>query len=78
VPHTRCAVASNTEQELRSRVAASAGVDATWQRFHVVEDQVAALHEDVRRVTSHPLVPASVQVGGFLYDVDTGLLTQRV
>jgi carbonic anhydrase len=78
VPHTRCAVASNSEDELRARVAESAGMDATWQRFHVVEDQVAALREDVRRVTSHPLVPDSVKVGGFLYDVDTGLLDRKV
>ncbi len=25
----------------------------------------------------HPLIPASVQVGGFIYDVDSGLLEQR-
>ena len=78
VPHTRCAVASNTEEQLRAKVAESAGVDVTWQRFHVVEDQVAALQEDVHRVTSHPLVPDHVRVGGFTYDVDTGLLTQHV
>ena len=77
VPHTRCAVASNTEQELRERVAASAGSDVTWQRFHVVEDQLAALGEDVHRVRSHPLVPDRVAVGGFLYDVDTGLLERH-
>jgi carbonic anhydrase len=28
-------------------------------------------------VRSHPLIPESVAVGGFLYDVDTGLLDQR-
>jgi len=39
VPHTRCAVASNTEAELRERVAASAGQDASWQPFHVIADQ---------------------------------------
>jgi carbonic anhydrase len=78
VPHTRCAVASSTEAQLRERVEASAGVDATWQRFHVVDDQAAALAQDVRRVTSHPLVPDSVAVGGFLYDVDTGLLDRKV
>lgn len=78
VPHTRCAVASNDEPTLRGRVEASAGVDAAWQRFHVVADQLAALAEDVHRVTSHPLVPASTRVGGFVYDVDTGLLTQHV
>jgi carbonic anhydrase len=78
VPHTRCAMALATESELRARVAESAGVDASWQRFHVVDDQVAALREDVQRVRSHPLVPESVAVGGFLYDVDTGLLDQKV
>ena len=66
VPHTRCAVASNTEEELHERVSASAGMDATWQQFHVVDDQEAALREDVRKVTSHPLIPDSVEVGGFV------------
>jgi len=78
IPHTRCAMASNSEAELRERVGASAGQDASWQAFHVVEDQVAALTEDVARVRSHPLIPDSVKVGGFLYDVDTGLLTQQL
>jgi carbonic anhydrase len=77
VPHTRCAMASSSEDELRERVGASAGADASWQRFHVVADQVAALEEDVRRVHAHPLIPDSVAVGGFLYDVDTGLLERR-
>lgn len=77
IPHTRCAVASNSEETLRERVTASAGVDATWQRFHVIEDQVATLGLDVHRVTSHPLVPDTVKVGGFIYDVDTGLLEQK-
>jgi carbonic anhydrase len=77
VPHTRCAMTSATEQELRERVGASAGTDASWQSFHVVEDQIAALQDDVQKVRSHPLIPESVLVGGFLYDVDTGLLDQK-
>ena len=71
-------MASASEAELRERVGASAGMDASWQRFHVVEDQTAALREDVRRVTAHPLIPDTVKVGGFLYDVDTGLLERKV
>ncbi len=78
VPHTRCAVASNTEAVLRERVAESAGQDASWQPFHVVTDQAQALAEDVQKVRSHPLIPDTVKVGGFLYDVDTGLLSQKV
>ncbi|RYE77647.1 MAG: carbonic anhydrase, partial [Myxococcales bacterium] len=46
--------------------------------FHVVEDQQAALRDDVRRVTAHPLIPDTVAVGGFIYDVDSGLLNQVV
>ena len=78
VPHTRCAMASATLDELRERVGASAGTDASWQSFGVVADQVAALADDVRAVQAHPLVPDSVAVGGFLYDVDTGLLERKV
>jgi carbonic anhydrase len=77
VPHTRCAMASSSEDELHERVSDSAGVDVSWQRFHVVPDQLAALAEDVQRVRSHPLIPDRVKVGGFLYDVDTGLLTRH-
>jgi len=78
VAHTRCAAASNTEAALRARVGRAAGTDASWMSFHSISDQAAALHEDVHRVRSHPLVPDSVLVGGFMYDVDTGLLHQLV
>jgi carbonic anhydrase len=78
VPHTRCAVASNTEAELRARIAESAGQDASWMPLHVIDDQVRALAEDVAKVRSHPLVPDSVKVGGFIYDVDSGRLDQKV
>lgn len=76
VPHTRCAMASASLAELRERVGESAGMDATWQSFGVVEDQRGALQDDVRQVRSHPLIPERVAVGGFLYDVDTGLIEQ--
>jgi carbonic anhydrase len=78
VPHTRCAMTKMSENELREKITEVSGQDAWWQHFHVVPDQRAALVEDVHRVTSHPLVQGRVQVGGFLYDVDTGLLEQLV
>ena len=65
---------TSTERELQERVGASAGKDATWHRFHAISDQRAALLKDVGRVRSHPLVADEVLVGGFVYDVDTGLL----
>lgn len=74
VPHTHCAMASNTEQELKDQVSESSGQDASWQSFSVIDDQLAALVEDVHTVRSHPLIPATVAVAGFMYDVETGLL----
>ena len=49
VPHTRCAMASFTENELRAQVSESSGQDASWQSFGVIVDQLASLHEDVRQ-----------------------------
>ena len=78
VPHTRCAMASAGEAELRERVTEASGQDASWETFGAIDDQEAALRDDVARVVAHPLIPESVAVGGFLYDVDTGRLTQLV
>jgi carbonic anhydrase len=78
IPHTKCAMNAQSERELRHRITESAGVSADWQMFSVVTDQLAALEDDVHAVRSHPLIPDSVQVGGFLYDVDTGLLDQKL
>jgi carbonic anhydrase len=77
IPHTQCAMALNTERELQTRIAKSSGQEVTWQRFHVIDDQIAALQEDVQRVRTHPLIPDNVKVGGFLYYVDTGLIDQK-
>lgn len=78
VPHTRCAMAAHTEPELRALIGEKAGTDASWQGFHVVADQDAALRADVAAIRSHPLIPDTVDVGGFLYDVDSGRLEHRV
>jgi carbonic anhydrase len=74
VEHTRCAMASSSEEELRQRLGASAGVDASWMSLGVIDDQKQTIRTDVLKVVSHPLINDDVTGGGFLYDVDTGLL----
>jgi carbonic anhydrase len=78
VPHTRCAMASSTQDEMRTRVGDSAGADASSLTFSVVEDQRQALADDVRSVRENPWIPDSVAVGGFLYDVENGRLDRVV
>ena len=74
VEHTRCAMASASEDDLRRQLGERAGVDASWMSLGVIDDQRATVRSDVHKVLAHPLIGDHVIVGGFLYDVDTGLL----
>jgi len=78
VEHTRCAMATSTEDELKSRLTATAGRDADWMTLGAITDQRRTIEADVIRVKTHPLIGDDVRVGGFLYDVDTGLLERVV
>lgn len=76
VQHTRCAMAADTEDALRDKVSSVSGVDAHWMTFGVIADQRADIQTEVAKVLAHPLLHDRVRAGGFLYDVDTGLLDQ--
>jgi carbonic anhydrase len=78
VPHSRCAMATSSELELHRLIEERSGQDATWLDLGAVNNQEQALAEDVHKVRSHPLIPDTVAVGGFVYDVDTGLLHQKL
>lgn len=74
IQHTKCAMASSTEAQFRERLAASSGQDTSWMPIGMTDDQRATIAADVHKVRVHPLIPADVSVGGFIYDVDTALL----
>ncbi|NRQ50905.1 beta-class carbonic anhydrase [Aeromicrobium stalagmiti] len=78
VEHTRCAMATSTEDELKARVGESAQADASWMTLGAIVDQKNTVRADVMRVKTHPLISDDVAVGGFLYDVDSGLLERVV
>jgi carbonic anhydrase len=76
ISHTRCAMASATEDEIRNQVSAASGLDASGFSFGADPNPLDHLRADVAMVTNHPLILGRAQVGGFQYDVDTGLLEQ--
>jgi carbonic anhydrase len=78
IPHTKCAAASMTEEQMADAITAASGQDAHGFHFGVDPDQPARLLEDVEAVRAHPLIGPFAEVGGFLYDVETGLLDRRV
>ena len=74
IHHTRCAMATSSEDELQAEIGKRAGQDATWMSLGVISDQIQSIRAEVAKVRSHPLISDAVTVGGFLYDVETGLL----
>lgn len=76
VPHTKCAMARGDDQAVKELIAQRTGADANWMSFGATTDQLARLRNDVMMVASHPLINGRAEVGGFSYDVDTGLLEQ--
>lgn len=77
VPHTRCAMASGDDASIADRIMDRHGVDIHGMILGSTPDQAAGLRYDVSRMRNHPLVKdLDVEIGGFIYDVDTGRLAR--
>ena len=74
VPHTDCRMTKVTDKQVHDELL-SRGLDTRSLNFHTVDDQLRVLRRDVQRVRSWPYL-SRLRVGGFLYDVHTGRLTQ--
>jgi carbonic anhydrase len=74
VHHTECAMTGATEDEFRARVSARRGVDASGWSFLASTDQLQTMRDDIRLITSCPLLPPDLTVGGFVFDVHSGEL----
>lgn len=50
--------------------------EAEYIDWLTVHDQTGAVVDDVRRIRSHPLVPKTIPIYGYVYDVKTGRLIE--
>jgi carbonic anhydrase len=75
VEHTNCKMASATDEQVHETILAETGIDTRSLEFHTMSDQLASIAHDVQRVKSSPYL-SGITVGGFLYDVSTGLLKE--
>jgi carbonic anhydrase len=69
-------MASGEDEDIVAKVRAATGEDVSDMQIGASVDQQARLVEDVTVLREHPHVAGRALVGGFLYDVDTGALTQ--
>jgi carbonic anhydrase len=72
IGHTDCGMLTFTNDDLRTRLLAERGVDATHVDFQPFPDAAARVRSSVRRLRETPLLPDSFAVHGFVYDVATG------
>ena len=78
VPHTRCAMASGEDADLVAQVKAATGDDLSDLDIGASRDQHARLVDDVKALRENPHIAGRAMVGGFFYDVDTGVLKQAL
>ncbi|MDQ1625361.1 MAG: carbonic anhydrase [Actinomycetota bacterium] len=71
--HTRCRMATGSEEDVHEAIREVGGPDTRSMSFLTTDDQELALRSDVQRVRSWPYL-GNITVGGFLYDLDTGRL----
>lgn len=75
VQHTGCAMAQTTEAAVHEKIAAAGGPDSRSISFKTSADQQEAIRHDVQRVKSWPYL-RTLEVGGFILDLTTGLMRQ--
>jgi len=65
--HTDCAMAAHSEEQIREMLPPGADPKAD---FLTIADPVEALREDVLSIRGSSLLPAGIEVSGFIYDLD--------
>ncbi len=77
VNHTDCGLMQTSEQDLRNRIHNRAGTAAVspsfFYAFQNIEENV---QHQLQKLSTHPWIPKSVTVRGFVYDVSTGRLRE--
>lgn len=80
VHHTDCGLLSATDasirETLRRRDDIADASEADFVDWLTIDDEIGGVIQDVSRLRRHPLVPPSIKISGFVYDVRTGRLRE--
>src|SRR5271165_3215128 len=77
INHTDCGLMHTTESDLRNRIQNRAGTAAVAPAFFYAFQNIDEnVRHQLQKLRSHPWVPQSVAVRGFVYDVSSGLLRE--
>ena len=77
INNTKCGMLTFKDEELASRLERETGkLPVVPARFLTFTDLEENVREQIRKVQSHPWIPDSIPVRGFIYDVDAGHLRE--
>jgi carbonic anhydrase len=77
INHTDCGLMKTSEADMRARIQDRSGMAVIApSHFYCFQDLDRNVGEQLQRLRTHPWVPASVNIRGFVYDVTTGLLRE--
>ena len=77
INHTDCGLMNTSEEDLRTRIQNRTGTAAIapsyFYSFQNIEENV---RHQLQKLRTHPWIPKTVAIRGFVYDVTTGLLRE--
>ena len=76
VHHTECGMGAYTNDAIRERVREGTGADPADLDFLAFGDLEQSVREDVAFLRDSPLIPDSVTIRGFVYDVKSGRVSE--
>jgi carbonic anhydrase len=80
INHTDCGMLTFTDAQLAERLAKKYArpEEASRIRFYAFTNLEDNVKEQVRKIKEHPLIPKTIRVSGFIYEVETGKLKSVV
>ncbi len=66
--------AALTDQGFKDIGTSPGSPEGKFINFLTISDQAGSVIEDVNRIANHPLVPSTIPIRGFIYDVQSGKL----
>ncbi len=72
--HSSLETAALTDEGFKDVGTGPGSSEGAYINFLTIKNQEDSVREDVARIANHPLVPKSIPIRGFIYDVRTGKL----
>jgi carbonic anhydrase len=77
IHHTGCGIENITNEMMSEKAGESYKTsEGDYINWLTITDRIQSIRDDVKRLRNHPLTPPDVTAAGFIYDIETGLLTE--